>query len=210
MSPPREARPNLGGVDLANRLYAATYDRLEAAAERGEVGERRRALLGGLTGDVLELGAGTGANLEHYGAGVRLVVTEPDPHMRRRLSAKTGGNVVAAAAEWLPFRSAAFDAVVATFVLCSVRDPAAALAEAARVLRPRGRLVLYEHVRAEGGAAGRVQDAFTPLTRLVNGNCHPNRRTVQAVEAAGFDVTPLESVASAALYPLVAGILERV
>jgi ubiquinone/menaquinone biosynthesis C-methylase UbiE len=194
-------------MGLANRFYAATYDRLNASAERGEVGARRAALLGGLAGDVLELGGGTGANLKHYGPDVRLVVTEPDPHMRRRLAAGTG-RIVAAAAERLPFPAASFDAVVSTFVLCSVRDQAAALTEVARVLRPGGRLVVYEHVRASGGA-GLLQDAVTPFTRLVSGNCHANRRTVQALDVAGFDVAGLVPADSTLLYPTLAGALER-
>ncbi len=195
---------------MTKRLYAATYDRLGAAAERGEVGERRAVLLGDLEGDVLELGGGTGENLKHYGPGARLVVTEPDAHMRQRLLAKAGpsARVVAATAEHLPFRSGGFDLVVSTFVLCSVRDVAAAVAEVARVLRPSGRLVLFEHVRADGLAA-RCQDLIAPATRLLFGNCHPNRRTVDALAAAGFDITPLQHPSGTTLYPLIAGIVSR-
>lgn len=202
----RIAAATLRPVGLAKRLYAATYDRLGAAAERGEVGDRRAALLADVAGDVLELGGGTGANLEHYGPDVRLVVTEPDTHMRRLLARKAPtASLVAAVAERLPFRAGSFDAVVSTFVLCSVREPGKALAEVARVLRPGGRLVVFEHVRVDG-LTGRCQDLITPGTRLLCGNCHPNRRTVAAIAAAGFDVSGIQRVpAAAALYPLVAG-----
>lgn len=193
-------------MDLAKRLYAATYDRLGAAAERGEIGARRARLLGGLSGLVLELGGGTGANLPHYPHGVRLVVTEPDPHMRRRLTARAPGTpVVAAVAERLPFADGSFDAVVSTFVLCSVREPARAAAEAARVLRPGGALVVFEHVRAEGRVLAAAQDAITPATRLVSGNCSPNRPTLGTLAGAGFDVGSLERLPEGRLYPLVAG-----
>jgi ubiquinone/menaquinone biosynthesis C-methylase UbiE len=197
-------------VDLARRLYAATYDRLGEAAERGAVGEQRARLLHAVAGDVLELGGGTGANLAHYHPGARLIVTEPDRHMRRRLAAKgaeRGVLLVAATAERLPFRAASFDVVVSTFVLCSVREPAAALAEAARVLRADGRLVVLEHVRAPG-LTGCAQGAMTPVTKVFCGNCHANRRTVDSLAAAGFDVTALERLpvtVAGRLYPLVAG-----
>jgi ubiquinone/menaquinone biosynthesis C-methylase UbiE len=188
---------------LLGRLFAALYDRGARRVEEAGLRERRHAILSGLEGDVLEIGAGTGLNLEHYPRSVRLVLAEPDLHMRRKLAERVGesardAELVEAAAESLPFPDGSFDAVVSTLVLCSVADLAAALAEIRRVLRPRGKLVLIEHVRGEGGRAA-LQDAVAPASRLLLA-CSPNRRTGQAVREAGFDLAeePFELAGGAA------------
>ncbi len=178
------------------------YDFLSRGAERGELGARRHALLADVEGDVLEIGAGTGANLRHYAAATRVVALEPDPSMAKRLPAKLAEatvpvEVVAARAEELPFPDASFDAVVSTFVLCSVDEPARALAEIRRVLKPDGRLVLLEHVRGTGRTA-RWQDRFAGIHRKLAGNCHLNRDTRAAIAAAGFDTTNVEATGSPA------------
>lgn len=180
-----------------HRVFAALYDRATAAAERGWLGEQRRALLSQATGDVLEIGAGTGANLRHLPAGARSVVlTEPDPAMRRRLverlerDPRPGARVDPSPAERLDVADASIDTVVSTLVLCSVADPAAALAEVRRVLRPGGALVFLEHVRADGRRA-RWQDRITPLWRRAIAGCHPNRDTVAAIRGAGLAIEDL-------------------
>ena len=150
------------------------YDLLSRSAEKGELGRRRHDLLSGLEGTVLEIGAGTGLNLPHYQQAEKVVAVEPDPSMARRLpgriaEASVPVEVVAGSAETLPFPDGAFDTVVITFVLCSVADPAAALAEIRRVLAPRGRLVLLEHVRGDDELA-RWQNRLTPLHRKLAGN----------------------------------------
>ena len=174
------------------------YDLLSRGAEKGEMGERREALLARVEGDVLEIGAGTGWNLPHYGAATRVVAVEPDASMAKRLPEKLAQasvpvEVVTAQAESLPFPDASFDAVVSTFVLCSVEDPSRVLAELRRVLRPEGRLVLLEHVRGEGRTA-RWQDRMTGLHRRLAGNCHLNRDTRTAIAQAGFDVAAVAPV----------------
>ena len=174
------------------------YDLLSRGAEKGEMGERREALLARVEGDVLEIGAGTGWNLPHYGAATRVVAVEPDASMAKRLPEKLAQasvpvEVVTAQAESLPFPDASFDAVVSTFVLCSVEDPSRVLAELRRVLRPEGRLVLLEHVRGEGRTA-RWQDHMTGLHRRLAGNCHLNRDTRTAIGEAGFDVAAVAPV----------------
>ncbi len=173
-----------------HRLFAAVYDRLNAQAERPWLGSRRAGLVAQAGGEVLEIGAGTGANLRHYRDVTRVVAAEPDPAMRGRLARhlpRTGVpvEVSGASAEHLGFPDASFDTVVATLVLCSVADPDAALAEMRRVLRPDGRLLVLEHVRGEGRRA-RWQDRVTPLWRRVGAGCHPNRDTQAAVVRAGF------------------------
>jgi ubiquinone/menaquinone biosynthesis C-methylase UbiE len=172
------------------------YDLMARRAEDAGLRDQRHALLADLEGDVVEIGAGTGASLPHYERARRVVAVEPDPSMAKRLPAKIAEarvpvEVHAGTAEALPFEDASFDAAVSTFVLCSVSDPAAAVAEMRRVLKPGGTLVLLEHVRGEGRVA-RWQERLTPLHRKLAGNCHLNRDTLATVAAAGFDTTGVE------------------
>lgn len=179
-------------------LLAKVYDRLTADMEEACLQRWRADLLAGVGGDVVEIGAGTGRNLAHYGPGVgRLVLTEPDRHMRERLADRVAAEppaaaaveVVDATAERLPFADASFDAAVTTLVLCSVDDQAAALAELRRVLRPRGRLVFIEHVAADGRPRRlRWQRWVEPVWRRLAGGCRLTRRTGDAIAAAGFEV----------------------
>jgi ubiquinone/menaquinone biosynthesis C-methylase UbiE len=177
-------------------IFAALYDGLGAAAERGWMGRRRSRLLAGAAGSVLEIGGGTGANLPHYRDAGRVVVSEPDPFMRGRLRrklvrARVPVEVSESGAEDLPFRDGSFDAVVSTLVLCSVPNQEKALAEVRRVLRPGGRLLFIEHVRGEGSVA-RVQDRVLPLWSRLFAGCHPNRDTLGSIQAAGFEVGKLD------------------
>jgi SAM-dependent methyltransferase len=197
-----------------HRVFAALYDLLGRRAERGPLGARRRELLCTASGRVLELGAGTGANLRHYPALERLTVTEPDGAMRRRLAPRAAGatfpvDLLDAPAEDLPIASGGVDVVVSTFVLCTVDDPARALAEARRVLRPGGRLLFMEHVRGEG-RAGRLQDRLEGASTRLFAGCHPNRDTVGSIRLAGFSVTALRGVgdvpAAPWARPVVAGV----
>lgn len=180
-----------------HRLFAAIYDRLNARAERSWLGRRRVDLVARATGEVLEIGAGTGANLAYYRNVERVVAAEPDPAMRSRLTSRLDRAAVPvevsdAPAEHLGLPDASVDTVVCTLVLCSVADPDAALAEVRRVLRPGGQLLALEHVRGEGRRA-RWQDRVTPLWRRVGAGCHPNRDTASAVERAGFHIARHEA-----------------
>jgi SAM-dependent methyltransferase len=201
-----------------DRVFAALYDRLLAPTERSWLGEQRRRLLAGASGEVLEIGGGTGVNLAHYGNVDRLVVTEPEAPMRRRLEqrARSWARPVVvqdAPAEHLPFADASFDTVVSTLVLCTVRDPSAALAEIGRVLRPGGRLLFIEHVRGEG-RRGRVQQRITPLWRVLAGGCHPDRDTVSAIRRQGLEVSELTTLQprgplEVVVRPVVVGVASR-
>ena len=197
-----------------HRVFAALCDLAGRRAERGPMGARRRELLREASGRVLEIGAGTGVNLPHYREVTALILVEPDAAMRRRLAPRAAAapfpvEVLDDPAERLPLADASVDAVVSTGVLCSVDDPARALAEARRALRPGGRLLFIEHVRAEGHAA-RWQDRLTPAWRRLNAGCHPNRDTVAAIRAAGFVVTALRRLddvpAPPWIRPIVAGV----
>jgi ubiquinone/menaquinone biosynthesis C-methylase UbiE len=182
-------------------LFARFYDRLTARTERAGLGEMRRRLLGTAAGRVLELGAGTGHNLEHYTDAVtELVLAEPDPNMARRLrerlardgTAAGHPSVIEAPAEELPFDDGSFDVVVATLVLCTVDDPGRALAEARRVLVEGGRFLYLEHVRSARPGLARWQDWLERPWGLVSGGCHPNRATDQLLAGAGFWIDSLE------------------
>lgn len=208
-------------------FFAAVYDRLTRPTEEACFQAWRADLLAGVTGDVLEIGAGTGHNLGHYGSAVsRLVLTEPDAAMRRRLDhqlaeVRSTGRLAGASieisqapAEHLPWDDATFDAVVSTLVLCSVSDQSVALAEIRRVLRPGGRLVYLEHVAAEDRPARLAwQRRAEPVWKRLAAGCHLTRTTATAIEQAGFrmeEVTP-ESArkASPLIRPTVRGVAVR-
>lgn len=174
-------------------VFAALYDFTTGPVERQHYARWRAEVAGRAAGAVLEIGAGTGANLPFYPPGARLVTVEPNRYMqqRGRRKARALGRRVAfvkAAAESLPFADASFDVVVSTLVLCSVDDPAAAAREIWRVLRPGGTLRLLEHVRADSPELARWQDRITPLWRRLGAGCHPNRPTLATLVGAGFEV----------------------
>jgi len=184
-------------MSLRKRWFAFTYDRMIAKAEKAGLGDLRKGLLADASGDVLEIGGGTGANLTYYGPAVEsLTVTEPDPPMLRRLQRRArehapSARVLRAPAEDLPFDDATFDTVVSTLVLCGVDDQPRALRELHRVLRPGGRLMFMEHVRSDDPRLARFQDRMNGLNRFVV-CCDCNRPTLQTIEAEGFEVTRLE------------------
>jgi ubiquinone/menaquinone biosynthesis C-methylase UbiE len=175
-------------------LFASIYDRMTAAMEEAGFRERRRQLLAGARGRVLEIGAGTGANLPFYGAGVEtLTLADPEPPMVRRLERRLRENtrpagIVVAPAERLPFDDASFDTIVSTLVLCSVPDQRVALAELRRVLRPGGRLLFLEHVRSADPSLAAWQDRLDWLSQLLAHGCHCNRATLEAMQSAGFTI----------------------
>jgi ubiquinone/menaquinone biosynthesis C-methylase UbiE len=177
---------------IRRRLFAAFYDRVSKGSEEAGLRDERRGLLASAEGATLEIGAGTGLNLEHYPEAVTsLVLAEPDEHMRRRLERRAGevfpaAEIVDAGVERLPFPDATFDTAVVTFVLCSVADQKAALRELARVLKPSGRLLFLEHVRSDDPGVAKWQDRVTPLYTIVG--CHPNRDTLSALEASELGV----------------------
>jgi ubiquinone/menaquinone biosynthesis C-methylase UbiE len=178
-----------------HRIFAALYDRLLSSTERAGLRDMRAELLAGARGRTLELGAGTGLNLVHYTDAVtELVLTEPDPHMARRLRKRLDDEppapdrveVVETPAERMPFEDQSFDSVVSTLVLCSVESPGGAVTEIARVLKPDGRLLYLEHVRSGDPALARWQDRLERPWGWLGAGCHPNRDTVAQLEATGL------------------------
>jgi ubiquinone/menaquinone biosynthesis C-methylase UbiE len=180
------------------RGFTALYDGMIKGTEEAGLREMRRETLADAAGRTLDVGAGTGANIALYPAAVgELVLAEPDPHMLRKLRTKAaeagrGAEVVEAPAESLPFEDSSFDTVVFTLVLCTVPDPEAALAEAARVLRPGGRLLFVEHVRSEDSGLARWQDRLEKPWRFFADGCHCNRDTVATIEASPLTLESVE------------------
>jgi ubiquinone/menaquinone biosynthesis C-methylase UbiE len=180
------------------RLFAAMYDRAFEATEEAGLREMRRETLAPASGRTIDLGAGTGANLELYPEAVgELVLTEPDPHMARQLRGKLPASgrkaeLIEAPAERLPFEDSSFDTAVFTLVLCTVPDPRAALAEVARVLKPNGKLLFLEHVRAENPSLAHWQDRLEKPWRFLADGCHCNRDTVATIEASPLALESVE------------------
>jgi ubiquinone/menaquinone biosynthesis C-methylase UbiE len=143
---------------------------------------------------VVELGAGTGLNLDHYTEKVsELLLTEPEPRLAAKLRSRAGlltpdARVVEASAEELPFDDESIDTVVSTLVLCTVQNPRRALAEVARVLRPGGSLLFAEHVRSPSPQLARWQDRFNAPWSWYACGCQCNRDTMSALRAATFEV----------------------
>lgn len=182
-----------GGHPLFARYYARASPRIERGVSRF-----RTELLSGLTGRVIEIGAGTGPGFAHYGGEVTSVLAvEPEPHLRRLAGeaarrATVAVQVVDGVAARLPAGDGSCDAAVVSLVLCTVPDQAAALTEIARVLRPGGRLCFFEHVRAPSPWAHRAQRVLdATVWPLVSGGCHTGRDTETAIRAAGFCIDHL-------------------
>ncbi len=180
-------------------LFARFYGLLSRRADAGELGARRAALLARARGAVLDVGAGPGDTFKHLSAAVtRFIALEPDPAMvvrgrRRGTEAPVPPQLVRGLAEGLPFPGETFDTVLVALVLCTVEDPRGALAEIHRVLRPGGRLLLMEHVRAQDPVLAKWQDRLQPLWSRCNGGCRPNRATLEMIQAAGFRFRTLDA-----------------
>ncbi len=160
-----------------------------------EIGNRRKRLVEGAHGDVLEIGFGTGATLPFYNREIvsSLAVVEPSKGMNKRAEAMIARlnwpiTIDALAGEKLPFENARFDCVVSSLTLCSVSDPQRVLAEVWRVLRPGGTLRFFEHVASQSPKRRKWQDRLNPVQRVVAVGCNLNRDTIGLMRAAGFDL----------------------
>lgn len=215
------------------RVFARFYDRALKATEENGLGAMRGELLSGARGRVIEIGAGTGVNLDLYGEGVEdLTLVEPDPHMgaqlRKRLADRGEGEagtrvgvsidpadalaapvkpvpaqLVAAPAEALPFADDTFDTAVATLVLCTIPDPVAAIGELSRVLKPGGYLLFIEHVRADNPSSARWQDRLEKPWRFLADGCHCNRDTEANLRASSFKVETIDHTKMPKAAPIV-------
>lgn len=175
---------------LFARFYARTSVRMEHSVTR-----HRRTLLEGLSGRVIEVGAGNGLNFPHYPESVtEVIAVEPEPYLRSLAEtdaarAEVPITVIDGVAEDLPAEDASFDAAIASLVLCSVPDQESALAEMRRVLKPGGRLRFFEHVQANTPGRRRVQRALdATIWPWFGAGCHCGRDTRAAIERAGFTI----------------------
>lgn len=184
----------MAGNTVSHPFFARLFTRFAPAADRLGAAAHRDELLAGLAGKVIEVGAGSGLNFAHYPNSVtEVVAVEPEPYLRARATeaarlAPVPVRVVEGSAAALPAEDGAFDAAVASLVLCSVPDQEAALAELLRVLRPGGELCFYEHVLAEEPRLARLQRSVDLVWPRLGGGCHASRDTVGAIEQARFSV----------------------
>ena len=188
-----------GRHGLRQRIFAWVYSQGDSGDKNPLVVAHRQKLLGTLSGSVLELGPGTGANFAYFPRGMRWTGIEPNLFMHDRLKAEaqrhgfTDIDIRASTAERLDVPDQSMDAVVCTLVLCSVSDPALALREILRVLKPGGRFVFLEHVAAPRGTRLRwVQSLIQPAWSFFGDGCHPDRETWAVIENAGFAQVEIE------------------
>ena len=202
-------------------IFARLYDPVMKPAERTVLADHRRYLVDGISGAVLDLGAGTGAMFPYFreaitdSASLTLFAVEPDPHMRRQAIERARElaldiEIESAGAETLPYADDSFDMVIASLVFCTIPDFSAALSEVARVLKPGGEFRFLEHVRGEG-AVGVAHDVLAPAWYTVAGGCHLNRETDEIFRDDDrfelVDYTRLEDIPQ--VVPIVRGTLKR-
>jgi ubiquinone/menaquinone biosynthesis C-methylase UbiE len=184
-------------MSVWGRVFAAGYDHIMSGPEKATLQRHREILIPQARGRVLEIGGGTGANLPFYQGVETLTLTDPEKPMVHRLERRLQDRspkvqLLRAPAEDLPFEDASFDVAVSTLVLCTVDDQARALRELRRVLKPGGRLLFIEHVRADDQRLARWQDRLNWLQTRVGHGCNCNRPTVASITEAGFTITDLE------------------
>ncbi len=201
-------------------LLSHSFDMLMAPLEASSLRRRREALVGRAAGRVLEVGAGTGANLSHYRESNLEEVTVSDVELRPAIltrgaggNGSNGSNGTATmvrfrrtAVENLPFPDAYFDTVVSTLVFCSVSDPHEGLRQVRRVLKPGGKFIFIEHILPEHGLGRPLFNAVTPVWKHIAGGCHLNRQTVRFIRESGFLIEEMRYFANGAF---VQGIAEK-
>ena len=204
-------------TDIVRPRFARMYLRSAASAEARGATDHRRRLLEGLTGTVVEIGAGHGLNFPHYPPEVtELIAIEPEPTLRSQAEtaaeqAAVPIRVLGGVADELPLADASADAAVTSLVLCSVPDQQHALTEIRRVLRPGGELRFYEHVVPRCQPKRLLLQAIdrSGLWPAIAGGCHPARDTTEAIMQAGFDIEQIErfGFSAARFEPLIPHIL---
>jgi ubiquinone/menaquinone biosynthesis C-methylase UbiE len=189
----------MSSSQVSHPIFARVYARMSPALERSGGSEHRRRLLAGLSGRVIEVGAGDGMNFPHYPPEVASVLAvEPERYLREIAERKAGQapvpiEVTGGTAERLPAGGASFDAAVVSLVLCAVRDQQTALAELRRVLKPGAQVHFLEHVRAQTPGLRGVQRLLDlGVWPALFGGCHTGRDTAAAIETAGFTIERLD------------------
>jgi ubiquinone/menaquinone biosynthesis C-methylase UbiE len=187
--------PTRDTSDIHNRFFSRLWVRMKDPEEGIE---HRKRNLAGLSGRVIELGAGDGRNFQYYPAAVtEVLAVEPEPYLREHAEkaareATVNVTVSLGAADGLPAEDGSFDAGVASLVLCTVPDQAHALAELRRVIKPGGELHFLEHVHSHNPRQARFENLLDHVWPHLAGGCHPNRETEAAIMAAGFDIEQVD------------------
>jgi len=185
-------------MGLYSRLFARCYDSLMARYEE-HIAARKRELFAPVSGTIVEIGPGTGVNLQYVKAGSRWIGIEPNPHMHAAIAkrAKAAGveaELRMARADGIDVGDAEADVVVSTLVLCSVPDLSRTLAEVRRVLKPTGEFRFIEHVAAPAGTGLRLlQSVIKPAWYALGDGCRIDRDVGSAIEAAGFSELALDT-----------------
>lgn len=167
---------------------------VDKATRSPEIGMLRKQLLASTYGEVLEVGFGSGLNLAHYPTAVeRVIAVEPSLKARqlskKRMTASTPPvEFVGLDGQALPLEDNTVDIVVYAFTLCTIPNPAKALKEAARVLKPGGQLHLLEHGLSNKHSSAKWQKRFSPVQQRLFGGCHLDRQMENLVEDAGFNL----------------------
>ncbi|GAE91108.1 SAM-dependent methyltransferase [Gracilibacillus boraciitolerans JCM 21714] len=175
-----------------SKWMANAYDTIMQPFEKNRFKKVRENLIRQATGDILEIGAGTGINFQYYKKDCIITAIEPDQAMRQLAFKRIGDRQITIhneKAQSLPFEDQSFDTVVATLVFCTISDPEQALTEILRVLKPGGKALFFEHVRVGHPVIGPIQDILTPVWKRIAGGCHLNRDTEQLITDAGLLVT---------------------
>jgi len=186
--------------------FSYVYDMMEIPAEHLRYAEWRQEFLSGLSGRVLEIGVGTGKNLQYYPDDCEVVAIDISEkmlsHAKKRLEDRHNISLFIMDAENLAFKDDSFDHVITTFVLCSIPDPVRSLEEMQRVCKPDGEVMNIEHMRSDNQLISLVEDTFNPVTRGLTG-VNINRRTVENVKKAGLNVTEVRNLALGDVFRLI-------
>ncbi|MDC3411971.1 class I SAM-dependent methyltransferase [Aquibacillus sp. 3ASR75-11] len=179
------------------KLFPTFYDLAMKPLEQGKFKAIRKELLEQATGRVLEIGSGTGVNFPYYKKASKVDAIEPNQLMRdrsrsRELNANVPIQIYTAGAEKLPFADNTYDSVVSTLVFCTIPDPVEALKEIARVCKPGGTVLFFEHVKMENAILAKTQDILTPLWKRICDGCHLNRETVNVIEQSELSINDLK------------------
>lgn len=183
-----------------SRFFAFIYDPLIAKTEAACLQDWRKELLSHASGTVLEVGAGTGANLLFYTDKVdKLIISEPDEFMRRKLMTKLDDSPIdnyeikPFGMEDIDLPDNSVDCVVSTLVCCSVQSPQKSLQQVFRILKPGGKFLFMEHVAAEDNPKRlKWQNRINPIWKRISGNCHLNRETEKYILETGFTIQSIK------------------
>lgn len=185
---------------MTKKAFATWYDPVMLPFEYLFTRRIRKQLTAKAKGEVLEIGAGTGLNFSHYPAHIQhITALEPNEWLQKKASeraihAHLPIDILQGKGEHLPFENDTFDTVVLTLVFCTIDDPITALKEIERVLKPGGKLLLFEHVRLQSPFLGWLQDKITPAWQRIADGCRLNRDTLHLIKARSFDIITIKSI----------------